>query len=271
MAGVSSLDRSAAPPDLGTAYSRSGVAWQRGPERIYDRLAEVLVEHAPAPLAGRLVLDVGAGTGAASRAVQRAGGTTIAVDLAVGMLAIAGSTRVPAVAADARHLPAADRSVDGVVAAFSFNHVPDPELAFREARRVTRPGGIVLASAYAADDDHPVKAAVTAAATEEGWQPADWYADLRQRNVPRLAAPDLAMDAARAGGLDRAEARVVAVGLPDLDTSDLVAWRLGMAHLAPFFDSSDVATKRRIVARARELLGDPPPLVRRMVVVSAVV
>ena len=72
---------------LADAYTATGGAWQAGPGRIYDQLSQVLVDHCPGGVAGRAVLDLGAGTGAASRAAQSAGArTTIAVDVAVGML-----------------------------------------------------------------------------------------------------------------------------------------------------------------------------------------
>jgi ubiquinone/menaquinone biosynthesis C-methylase UbiE len=67
------------------------------------------------------------------------------------------------VVADARRLPS-HGSCAAVVAAFSYNHVPDPDAALVDAARVVGPGGVVLASAYATQDTHPVKAAVDRAA-----------------------------------------------------------------------------------------------------------
>lgn len=257
--------------ELTDAYTRSGAAWARGPARIYDRMAEVLVDRAPVPLAGRLVLDVGAGTGAASRAVRRAGGTPVACDLAIGMLTAAGVDRPPAAVADARHLPFARASVDAVVAAFSFNHLPDPEVALAGSAHVTRPGGFVLVSAYSRDDDHPVKAAVSQAVVEAGWEGAAWYDDVRHDAIPRLATPGAAVAAARAAGLEQAHAEAVDVSFPELAARDLVAWRMGMAHVAPFVDAGGPARRAHLEARALELLGDAPPLVRKMVVLSVVV
>jgi hypothetical protein len=49
---------------LADAYSRTGGAWEQGPGRIYRRLSEVLVACLPGGVAGRHVLDLGAGTGA---------------------------------------------------------------------------------------------------------------------------------------------------------------------------------------------------------------
>jgi SAM-dependent methyltransferase len=257
--------------ELVEAYSRSGAAWALGPARIYDRLAEVLVAQAPSGVAGRVVLDVGAGTGAASRALRRAGGQPVACDVALGMLTAAGDELPPAALADARHLPFATGSVDGVVAAFSINHLPDPATALAEAARATRRGGFVLVSAYAADDDHPVKAAVRQAIVEAGWESVRWYDDLQRESIPHLATPEGAAHAARSAGLDQIRAEAVEVALPELAADDLVAWRLGMAHIAPFVDAGGPSRRSQVEARARELLGEPPPLVRRIVVLCAVV
>ncbi|MDN5860477.1 MAG: class I SAM-dependent methyltransferase, partial [Pseudonocardia sp.] len=100
---------------VATAYSESARAWACGPARVYRGLAEALVQASPVPLGGRLVLDVGAGTGVAGDAVCAAGGRVVAVDLARGMIA---ATAGPGVVADVRALPVRTGSVDGAVAAF---------------------------------------------------------------------------------------------------------------------------------------------------------
>lgn len=255
---------------LGDAYSATGEAWQRGPGRVYDHLAEVLVAASPVALAGRLVLDVGAGTGAASRAIARAGGRPVAVDLAPGMLAVDRVRRPPAAVADGRHLPLSTDACGAVVAAFSYNHVPDPHIALAEAARVVAPGGAVLASANAADDDHPVRAAVDAAAAEAGWRPDPWAKDLRATSMPQLATVQRAVAAAEQAGLD-AEGHVIDVPFPHLDGEDLVTWRLGMATLAPFMAGLPAARRRALERRALELLGEAQVLVRRMVVLTALI
>jgi SAM-dependent methyltransferase len=254
---------------IGEAYSSTGRAWQTGPGRLYDRLAAVLVAASPVPLTGRLVADIGAGTGAASRAVSAAGGRPVAVDLAVGMLAVDHRDRPPAVAADLRRLPLRDNACGALVAAFSLNHVPDPQHALAEAARVVARGGPILVSSYAADDDHPVKAATETAARELGWSSPPWVDDLRERAAPHLASVERALAVASAAGLTAAEARAVAVPFPDVGAAELVEWRLGMAQLAPFAGGLRRADRARLRQRALHLLGEPPPLVRRMVVLHA--
>jgi ubiquinone/menaquinone biosynthesis C-methylase UbiE len=250
------------------AYDRTAEAWSDGPALVYDRLAQALVQHSPVPLAGRTVLDVGAGTGAASLAVTSAGGLVVAVDLAPGMLRANRATVIGALVGDATALPVATRSADGLVAAFSFNHLPDPAAGFQEADRVCRPGSPVLVAAYAADDDHPAKEAVDRAAAEVGWEPEAWVVAFRATVTARLATPD-GMAAAAAGTGVTGASRTIAVDLPDLVPEAMVGWRMGMAHLAPFLATVDAATRARITRRALELLGPSPPPLHRSIVVFA--
>ena len=169
---------------------------------------------------------------------------------------------------DAAALPLADRSVDGLVAAFSFTHLADPAEAFAEAARVCRPGAPVLVAAYAADDDHPVKHAVDRAAAEAGWTPPAWYVDLREQAVPQLASED-GMAAAVAGSGLRGDVAQVTVDLHDLTAKEMIAWRMGMPQLAPYLAASDHRTHERVRLRAIDLLGPSPPPLRRSIVVFA--
>ena len=84
--------------------------------------------------------------------------SVLAVDAAAGMLAADADRRPPSVVADATRLPVDPGCFDIALAAFWFNHLGDPAAGFLEAVRVLKPGGAVVASAYAADDQHPVKA-----------------------------------------------------------------------------------------------------------------
>ena len=72
---------------IGAAYSASARAWAAGPARIYGRLATALVDRSPVALDGRLALDVGSGTGAATLALRARGARVVALDAAVGMIA----------------------------------------------------------------------------------------------------------------------------------------------------------------------------------------
>lgn len=256
---------------VAAAYSATGAAWQSGPARIYDRLAEVVVGWAAVPLAGAAGLDLGAGTGAAGKALLGAGARrVVAVDLAVGMLAVGASDRPPGVAGDLAALPLRAGAVDVTVAAFSLNHLVDPAAGLREAARVTRPGGWVVAASYAADDAHPVKGAVEGALRERGWQPAPWFEDLRVHATPLLATVDGCRTALAGAGL-HGDVEPLRVPFAGLGAGDLVAWRLGMAQHAPFVASLPTdADRAELAADAADRLGSSwPPLVRSVLVLRA--
>jgi SAM-dependent methyltransferase len=176
------------------------------------------------------------------------------------------------VVGDAQALPFAAGAFDVTVAAFSLNHLTDPAAGLREAARVTRPGGGLAASAYAEDDDHPVKQAVQAALAARGWEPEPWYRALQTEAAPKLATVAAAKAAAEAAGLD-AEVDLVRVPFPDFDATALIAWRLGLAQHAPFFETLPTDAARTAVAEdAAARLGDSwPPLERSIVVLRAAI
>ena len=70
--GNQSLDRRS-PADLTASYDAAASTWDTGPGPIYEPLAQALVAAAPVPVTGRTILDLGSGTGAASRAAIAAG------------------------------------------------------------------------------------------------------------------------------------------------------------------------------------------------------
>ena len=253
------------------AYSDTGGSWEQGPARVYDRLSTVLIDHSPVPLDGGRVLDVGAGTGAASRAALAAGAArAVAVDAALGMLAHHATARPPAVVGDALALPFARSSFDATVAAFSLNHLTSPAAGLREMVRVTRSGGAILAASYAWDDTHPVKEAVKDALAASGWAPEPWFTSLGVDALPLLATTERFAAVARDAGLG-AKVEAVRVPFPELDARDLVAWRLGLAQHAPFVARLPPLKHDALVVDALALLGDQfPQLVRSVVLLSAV-
>lgn len=90
-------------------------------------------------LGGGRVLDLGCGIGHSyDRLAAR---ETVGVDLDAE--ALAGQQRETRVA-DMRDLPFGEAEFDAVLSVHSIEHVPDPEHALNEARRVVAPGGTVV-------------------------------------------------------------------------------------------------------------------------------
>lgn len=251
---------------VGAAYSAGASAWAAGPARVYQRLAELLVDFSPLSLGGRLVLDLGSGTGVGSRAAQSAGASVIAADLALGMLLRGRDDRPPAAVGDALALPFRGGVFDIVLAAFSLNHLEEPAAGLREAGRV---GDLLVASTYAADDDHPAKAAVEKALSEFGWERPPWY-DALKAAMATWGTVDEAKAAIERGGMRPRCVERREIEFPDLGPADMVAWRMGLAQSAGFVDALDPDTQRLVFGRALDLLGrDPEPIVRRVIFLAA--
>ncbi|MCC7370922.1 MAG: ubiquinone/menaquinone biosynthesis methyltransferase [Chloroflexi bacterium] len=121
-----------------------------GQDALWRRLA---VRHARPPRNGR-ALDVGTGTAKLALALARAmpDGRVVGVDVAEPMLRQAlpaagpdeAATRVSLALADALALPFEDNTFDCATTAFMIRNVSDVQAAFRELRRVVRPGGRVV-------------------------------------------------------------------------------------------------------------------------------
>jgi SAM-dependent methyltransferase len=242
------------PASVRADYDRAAESWGQGASLVYGPLASALVATSPVGLAGRLVLDVGAGTGVASEALRAAGARPLAVDLSHGMLAWRRATRPPAVVGDVLALPLASAAAGGVVAAFVLNHLEKPVAALAELGRVVAPGGPVLASVFSNAEQTEVKQTVDAVVAAWGWTPPDWYLTLKERSAPRLGTPEAMAAAAAAAGLrhGRAVERSVDVGLRTPD--ELVAYRLGQAHVAGFLEGLAPAERRRLRAAAVDAL-----------------
>jgi SAM-dependent methyltransferase len=146
--------------------------------RLYEtHLVPLLFEPYAADLTDRLgwrylarVLELAAGTGVATRrlaSVLRDNVSIVATDLNQPMVdhaAAIGTTRpVEWRQADAMELPFADGMFDGVVCQFGVMFFPDKPKAFSEARRVLRPGGVLIFSVWDRIEENEFADTVTTA------------------------------------------------------------------------------------------------------------
>lgn len=138
----------ATPVDFGRTAEDYGRHRAGLPRRFLEALAE-LIE----PLAGRAVLDVGSGTGAAARPLAAAGARVVALDPSLSLLAeqrrlvrAAGlAVRLVAGRAEAPGLKA--RSFDLIVAVQCW-HWLDPAAAMAALARVLVPGGLLVLASH---------------------------------------------------------------------------------------------------------------------------
>lgn len=225
-----------------------GAAWRRGPHEIYARFAAAALDAVPDPLAGLSVVDAGTGTGAMGEQWARRGARVVSCDREPEMLRYVPPPRL---LCDITALALRNRVVDAASAGFVLSYVDDPERALAELARVTRRDGVVLATGHPGGGGHPVKAAIEAVLADFGYQPPLWYRRLKRVGEARVGdAPALATLAARAGLHD---ARVLAptVSLAGVGEPTVVAWRLGMAHIAPFVASLDAPQRAALTERCR--------------------
>jgi SAM-dependent methyltransferase len=162
--------------------------------KIYDTyLVPLIFEHYAAELATRVaarlalsavegspqhVLEIAAGTGVVTRAMLRALPRTveiIATDLNPAMLEQAVAHTLPRPVAfqqaDAMELPFDDQTFDVVVIQFGVMFFTDKPKALSEARRVLRPGGALIFSAWDRIEENELAAVIHAALT--GFFPDD--------------------------------------------------------------------------------------------------
>jgi SAM-dependent methyltransferase len=113
--------------------------WHRARRRIIDRLLRRAL-----PVQRDLrILDVGAGTGATSRALAKYG-RVLAVDFSPEAVTIARGRGLDVARMDARALALPDASFDLVVGLDVMEHLEDDVGLVKELRRVLKPGGVLL-------------------------------------------------------------------------------------------------------------------------------
>ncbi len=124
---------------------------RHGLEDVYDNDGRLVREiTALGPLAGKRVLEVGAGTGRDAVALARAGAEVWTLDYVAGSLGLvllaaadAGEDVVP-VCGDGLSMPFADGTFDVVFHQGLLEHFRDPMELLRENVRVLKPGGALV-------------------------------------------------------------------------------------------------------------------------------
>ncbi|HEY5756476.1 MAG TPA: malonyl-ACP O-methyltransferase BioC [Steroidobacter sp.] len=161
------------PADVRRSFDRAAKSYDSAaavPTEIRNRLLERLdfVKLQP-----KVVLDLGAGTGHASKALKQRykSAEVVAVDLSPAMLVESNKRqswlrRFHRVAADAHRLPIKDGSAQLVFSNLMLEWCHDPDAVFQEIRRVLQPGGLLTFASLGPD---------TLRELREGWRKIDAY------------------------------------------------------------------------------------------------
>lgn len=142
-----------------STYDTAAVVHSEVRLRLLERLD--LVRMQP-----RIVVDLGAGTGQASRALKRRyrSARIIALDLSLGMLRESAPQqallrRFSPVGGDAHRLPLKEGSVDLVFSNLLLQWCHDPDAVFGEVRRVLKPDGLLTFATLGPDTLRELRAA----------------------------------------------------------------------------------------------------------------
>ena len=191
-------------------------------------------------LSPRLVVDAGAGTGHAGRALKRRypSAQVLAVDSSFGMLHVAGRQQswlrpFARLCADAERLPLPDGSVDLIVSNFMLQW-SDLDLALAEFRRVLAPRGFLTFTTLGPDTLRELRAAWARVGSE--------HADYHTRVSHFLDMHDIGDALVRAG-----------FAAPVLDVERYTLTYTNVRHLAA--DLRAVGARNATIGRLKGLTG----------------
>jgi ubiquinone/menaquinone biosynthesis C-methylase UbiE len=228
-------------------YAGLAEVWAADAALAYGPMARHLVARAPHDVRGVRALDAGSGSGVAGDALRARGAHVVAADREFDMASYGAR---PAVTADVTALPFRSGAFDVVVAAFVINHLPEPTAGLIELRRVTRPGGAVLASTFSVERA-AAKGAVDAVAAAYGFVPPDWYGDLQQ-SANAVGDPSALERMLAAAGYARWTVTEEPVDVGLAEPGDVVRYRLAVPHLHSFISTLSADVRRALMADAVE-------------------
>jgi SAM-dependent methyltransferase len=147
-------------PEAVRAFEHAG--WQRAASSYGNSFAHATAPYIAALLKaaeispGQHVLDVACGPGHLAAAASARGASAHGLDFSAAMVGIARSAHPEVVVTegDAEHLPYPDSTFHAVVSSFGIHHVPRPELALAECKRVLKPGARIAFTVWAAPEEN---------------------------------------------------------------------------------------------------------------------
>jgi ubiquinone/menaquinone biosynthesis C-methylase UbiE len=242
-------------------WERIAATWRRMQDRLHAvamPVSQWLIE-AIEPQPGQRILELAAGTGdtgfLAAELVRPAGGTVICSDGAEAMLeqARARAAELGVDNVEFRHielewidLPTA--SVDAVLCRWGYMFAVDRDAAFRETRRVLKPGGRVALATWATIDQNPWAGVRVAAIEAEGHPPPPPPGPFELGTEAQLRT--LLEDA----GFDDVATAAIDVAFAQQSLTDYWETTLAMSrHFAQLLESLDEERRAALRRRVEEL------------------
>lgn len=163
---MSRADLDKAPADVAAMFDEVAARYDRTNDVLalgQTRRWRAAVVVALGVTEGMRVLDLAAGTGTSSAAIERAGADVVAADFSLGMLRVgrAREPLLPFVAGDGLALPFADHSFDAVTISFGLRNLHDWRAGLREMARVVRPGGRLVVCEFSHPTWGPMRTGYT--------------------------------------------------------------------------------------------------------------
>jgi ubiquinone/menaquinone biosynthesis C-methylase UbiE len=198
------------------------------------------------------VLELAAGTGDVSAALSGRAGRILATDVSPAMVEVAARRELAGVehrTMDMQSLELPDASFDRVVCRWGYMLVPDRAAAFRETRRVLRPGGRLAFATWAEAKRNPWATAFGPSLVEHGLVEPPKPGEPSQFALGDAATIEAAV---RAAGFEEVSVREVAVEARFWGWDDYVAHQTTMSTmLREALASVDATTRAEIEEAAR--------------------
>lgn len=161
-------------PEAVRAFELAG--WRRAASNYRNSFAQATAPYI-APLleaaeisAGQYLLDVACGPGHLAAAAAARGAAAHGLDFSAEMIGIARDVHPEIVVTegDAEDLPYPNSTFHAVVSSFGIHHVPRPELALAECRRVLKPGARIAFTVWATPEENTAWSLVFDAVAQHG-------------------------------------------------------------------------------------------------------
>jgi SAM-dependent methyltransferase len=138
-----------------TGWQRAAVSYENTFARATEPYIALLLD-AAGVLRGQQVLDVACGPGRLAAAAARRGASVHGLDFSAAMVGIARQTHpeITFTEGDAERMPYSDGMFHAVVSSFGMHHVPQPEKALAETKRVLRANAWVAFTVWATPEDN---------------------------------------------------------------------------------------------------------------------